>query len=413
MWDSLSLNNQRILINLHGKRPKFDCVKNPTKYTDMKTRMYHELLYELRIRNFNIPNVDLSFGYNDETKEIDLYYMKGENYNISCSKISQSFSTISIPHYVCSVYDDMSGELVVYAGKNWEADKKQFLNNRGIHTKMQGRDKWYLKYDLRAYREKKSCKVSDKQHNFFIRKRKINELFEFEEEFIYSLKNNYHNHYYFLNDDDCGREYSAGSNECQYYHLIDIDFYLYGWVYKNVILYLKNLPIPESLPIHEIFKEPKHQKINYKLPELYLSGRRNSTKYEEYFNRLCNEKKLKITPSYRLASLGHDLSNIKNPLKDLAYEGFIWCVEKYDVPKSKYNEKEVRPFFKLSLKMANDVFVIDISGEKSIEDIIETLKPINEYNGEYSEEMFLICRNIRDNEIVLSEKIKNKLYGKE
>jgi hypothetical protein len=402
MFDTLTLDNQRVLINLHGKKPTFKYVKNPSKYTDMKTRIYHELLYELRIRNFNIPNIELFFSFNEETKEINLYYMNGENFNISLSNRSEIFNTITIPYYKYSLYDDMSGSLTVYVGRNWETDKNRFLNNLGIHTKMQGRDKWYLKYDLRASQPKKSCKVSEKQHKLFSRIRKIQELFEFDDNFINNRKNNYYNVFYFLNEDDCGREYSADSNECQYYHLIDIDFYIYGWVYKNVIQYLRSLPIPELLPFYKIFKEPKHQKINYKLPELFLSGR-NFTKYEDYYKN-CYEK-LKISPSKRLASLGYDLNNIKNPLKLLAYEGFIWGVEKYDVSPSKFNENDVKPFFKISLKIANDVFVIDASC-KTFDEIIETFKPINEYNGEYEEgeEVFLICRNIRNDEIILNEK---------
>jgi hypothetical protein len=411
MFDSLTLDNQRVLINLQGKKASFKCVKKPSEYTNMKTRIYHELLYELRIRNFNIPNVELSFSYNNETKEIDLYHMSGEDYNISLSYRTQSLSTIIIPHYNYSVYDDMSGQLVVYAGKNWKEDKKRFLNNRGIHTKMQGRDKWYLLYDLRASKPDKICEISEKQHKLFIRAKKIQELFDFDESFIYTLENYYYNTYYFLNNDDCGREYLANYNECKYYHLIDMDYHVYGWVYKNVIQYLKSLPIPELLPFHNIFKEPTLQKITYKIPDLYLSGR-NSTKYEEYFNRVCYEKKLKVSPSYRLLSLSESVKNIKNPLKQLAYEGFVWCVEEYDVPRSKFNENEVRPFFKISLKIANEVYVIDVSDNKTKEEVVESFIPINEYNGEYKKEMFLICRDIRADEIVLHEKLKNKLYGK-
>jgi hypothetical protein len=355
--------------------------------------------------------MEFEFSFNDATKEITLYYIKGNDFRLSLSDRNHTLTTISIPYYECSVYDDMSGQLIVYTGGNWNKDKKRFLGHRGIHTKMQGRDKWYLQYSLQPYKPKEKCENSEIQHNKFLRSKKLQELFGFEKGVFDTFENNYYKEYFFLNDDDCGREYSAGINDCQYYRLSDIEYYIYNWVYKNVLGYIKNLPIPEFLPTYKIFKEPKNKKIKYNLPDLFLSCR-NSTKYEDHYNNICNENKLEVCPSFRLSSLNEDLSKIKNPLKELTYEGFVWCLKEYDRKPSRFDKNEGKPFFKISLKYSNEVYVIDVSGDKTKEEVIETFKPIDEYNGEYKEEIFLVCRNIRTEELVLNERLKNKLYGK-
>jgi hypothetical protein len=369
----------------------------------MRTYLYHELIYEIRIRNFNIPNIKLDFYFNDKTQEIFLHQISGEDFYLYLSQSSNSIQNITIPYYKYSVYDDMSGSLNVYVGGNWNVDKKRFICGYDmLHTKMSGKPKWYLDYDLRRTSIRVKCNVSEKTHNLFTRRRKIANILELDEvngdkKYI----DGFNDDFFFINDDDVGREYVADEHECQYYYLNDIDSHIFNWINKTVLSYIKSLPIPDLLPINKIFKEPKHQKISYKIPELYLSDVLNicGCKYSDYSDIFLYEKEnFKISPSFRLVNLSTKIDNIKNRHKDIFREGFIWCVEYYDGKKRKY-DNFAKPFFKISLQIANDVYVINGDNSISSDDRLESFKSIIEYNGEYEQEIFLICRNIRKNEI--------------
>jgi hypothetical protein len=181
-----------------------------------------KIVREAEKRDWRIPEFEFIFDtYGPKNAQLKyLSEMYGPNFYLRFCRTQGSLSygfddlaavtEISIPRMEIHVYEDESGpKFYNYIGSDWEADKKDFMGRTKIHSKLDKKPRSYLLYEG-------GCTKPDLSDNQFRYKGERPP--------------------YLVNDDDCGREYSAEENEPKYYETEKIFIQLTNWLESNVLV---------------------------------------------------------------------------------------------------------------------------------------------------------------------------------
>ena len=361
MENYFTLDKQDCLIELNGEKARYSS-RGYNCFGHKNDKIIRELVLEFRKRNFNMEGFDFDFVFEPETKEVKLF--RAENKALNLRIVGEN--TIRIKGKEICVYDDGSGSLDLYCGKDWDKDKNEFCDGRKFHRKMDGFNRILLHYSL--YRGK------------------------------------------FDYDSDCGRGHDLESGDESAYSLGAINDQIYEeieWILEMV----KQQPVP--VRIGNLFQEPE---------PIYLT---NPLFKDSFFQGFCDAdlSKIKdIKPGWRLLSLStippeHLLSGIMT-------DGFIYLdivnkdSGKLLQPKDTvyWNQRNLSTFI-VTPKCYNNFYVLDASifedlknkwfeenkecERMPMENVNEiyfeqakSLVPINEYKGNYNKPVILVNRSI-------------------
>jgi hypothetical protein len=119
----------------------------------------YKIVKALEERGFDVPGINVKFDYygpNDAFRHVE--EINAEDFRLLFCRIqgelgndwndTAAVNTLNIPKKELSVFEDNSGpNFHLYVGKNWEADKDNFLNNTKVNSKLRGEPRKYLRYD--------------------------------------------------------------------------------------------------------------------------------------------------------------------------------------------------------------------------------------------------------------------------
>jgi len=346
-----------------------------------------KIVRALEKRNWNVSGIQVEFSDsgNGEENYRQVYEIKAEDFKLWFSRIQgminsrendcAAIAEIIIPKKELGVYEDESGPTYyTYVGNNWENDKKSFMNDSKVNSKLDNKPRTYLQYNG-------SC----------------------------SCKTYYHSrHSSLVNYDDFGREYKAREGEPTSFRTDQVFQEFNEWLQENVLQKIESV---EEATNVEPTTEPN---IPYpkELGPFYVKiGLR---KYNRIIKGKENKDQLKPSERYALRGGGNRLVSlgIRNDesIPEKAYDGFKYCsLKKPELEKDDTRVAVVR----ISPKNANNIFVADNaparkykeeyfkqnpnmsrlpqeSYEESRRCSGRTIVPIHQYKGNYEDPVVLI-----------------------
>ena len=363
-----------------------------------------KIVRELEKRNWNVPGITVKFDTygSGEAKYKLVREINGENFKLYFSRgqgrlndtnwnDTAALHSVYIPKQIIEVYEDESGPTYyLYVGKNWEKDKKFFMNSIKVNSKLRGEPRRYLKYTGNTYMSRATELVS---YN------------------------------------DLGREYSPMGDEPRKINLEQKFKEFTSWLKEFVLDYI--LTFPEQ----KVKEETVIELIPYEGPWLTvfsLCGWRDAERIlqgKEKPNGLpLQDRHAYFCGGGRLVPL--DVRN-NDRFPQIAREGFIWCdVNPNITPDSKVDDISRcialqtggNYIIAVKLKYANDVYVADNAKyeekrhqlfasiaprdrltDEELGDALAargaTIVPITEYKGDYKEPIVLINRELDFDEI--------------
>ena len=367
-----------------------------------------KIVRELEKRNWTVPGITVRFDTygSGEAKFKLVREINGENFKLYFSRgqgrlndtnwnDTAALHSVHIPKQIIEVFEDESGPTYyLYVGKNWEEDKKFFMNSIKVNSKLRREPRRYLKYTGNTYMSRAL------------------ELVPYN---------------------DLGREYSPMGDEPRRINLKEKFKEFTSWLEEFALDYIL------TFTVEEVVEEKNKELIPYEGPwttvfslcdtreaRRIMKGKENSNELplqdrHAYFGRIR-----------RLVPL--DVRN-NGRFPQIAREGFIWCdVNTNITPNSKVDDIsqciawEMWHLFKgnciiaVKLKYANDVYVADnakyeekrhqlfesiaprdMLTDEELGDALAargaTIVPITEYKGEYKEPIVLINRELDFDEI--------------
>ena len=365
-----NLNNQSCLINLHGRKIKFENQQLLNGFSlDIQENMT-QIIRELYERNFNIPGYTVEFHFNVEKATYSIFSIENKEKDLLVFP-----DRVNLPKKEVCIYSDNSGSLDVYALNDWESDKHEFVNGIKFHRQMNKLSRLHLGYSL--YGNKFTTNGGD------------------------------------------FREYSPNDNEPKFYYLNDIELEVFNFL-KGILKHIKSYP--KQKIIKNLVCEPKNETLNtdflgdnkiYAFKEIRSYDDNNSTE---------------ILPNRRLLSLGIKLPEHKH--KDIMHEGFVYM----DIGKNLteptnsstlYNYSGMNPkkIYEVIPKNYNLFFVLDASifqdlrnswikenpnckflTDKQVNEFrskeAESLIPINEYKNNYKKPIIITPRILWEDELI-------------
>ncbi|MCK4634336.1 MAG: hypothetical protein KAT37_00505 [Candidatus Aenigmarchaeota archaeon] len=121
-----------------------------------KTTLY--IIRALEERNFDVPGINVKFHYygpSDSYKKVDT--IEGDDFRLWFCRVqgkvdpfwndTAAVTELNIPRKELHVYEDNSGPtFYLYAGDDWEKDKKLFTRGLKVNSKLNKEPKTYLRY---------------------------------------------------------------------------------------------------------------------------------------------------------------------------------------------------------------------------------------------------------------------------
>lgn len=376
-----------------------------------------KIVNSIEKRNWEVPGLNIEFEIYGSGEEKYSYIKKiyGEDFKLYfCRKQGSlkgyndiaAVSEVTIPFQQIQVNEDESGSTYyLYVGKDWNKDKKSFINEGKCNSKLNNESKTYLKYKGVVLNQGQSL---------------------------------------LINDNDSRREYSPEGDEPTEFMLEDKFKEFVDWLEKNVLKYILKFPEVEEIKSPNILEEL--------IPYNGIWTTIFSISNKEFIKKVEIGKKdlEKLEPNDRHASFGSyprlvPLSFLKDKnIPKVAFDGFIWCdTNQYITQNSNcksLNSDVVNCYSRcweknlivaICPKYANGIYVFDNQAfyekrKQIFESIVprerlndeelgiayavraNSIIPINEYKGGYTEPLVLINRELDFDEIkwVQTEEIK-------
>ena len=356
-------------------------------------------------RNWKVPGITVEFDIygSGEAKYQMVRSITGDNFKLYFCRVqgrindrwndTAALRSACIPKQILEVYEDESGpRYYLYVGKNWETDKKWFMNSIKVHSKLNKEPRRYLIYRGTTYRQRTKELVTD---------------------------------------NDLGREYSPRGNEPVHINLEEKFNEFTVWLEEFVLGYILSFQeeniIQPPTPMEELipYKGPwanVYSICDWRAAERIRKGKEDPSKLPP------EERHAYIGSGHRLVPLN---VRCEERFPEIAYDGFIWCDvnQEQNVTQNSKLLYEVMSamgggnyIVAINLKYANHVYVVDNSKyEETRQQLFEaiaprdiltdeelgnafaargaTIVPITEYKGNYKEPMVLIKRELEFEEI--------------
>lgn len=362
-------------------------------------------------RNWEIPGISIEFRTYGSGEEKYQYIsdISGDDFKLHFGRPQGSLnehlnnvaalSEVAIPKQIIHVFDDESGpSYCLYVGKNWEKDKKRFMNSLKVHSKMNKEERTYLKYDGNHSGRRSS---------------------------------------YLVHDNDLGREYDPVGDEPRHLCLATVFEEIINWLETNLLTFIMNFSEASQVVYPPV---PREQLIPYEgpWPLVFTTSdwrmvERIETAKKDINNVKPYDRYVYFGSGSRLCNLGISQKNGDGSERfpKIAYEGFIWCDTNQTITQVS-TKKELSSYVRNGLddkhiiairpKYANHLYVIDNSvyeetrealfasiaprerlTNAELDDVIAargaTIVPIQDYKGNYKEPMLLIERELDFDEI--------------
>jgi len=367
-----------------------------------------KIVRALEKRNWKVPGITVEFdtyGSGEEKYKL-VREINGEDFKLyfgrSQGRINNSnwnntaaLHCVYIPKQIIEVFEDESGpEYYLYVGKNWEHDKKWFMNSIKVNSKLRGKPRRYLEY------------IGNTRNS------RASEL---------------------VPHDDLGREYSPLGDEPRRIDL-ELKFKEFtSWLEEFVLNYI--LTFPEE----NVAEETIDELIPYKGPWSTVFSLCSGKDAERILKGKENPNKLPLQDRHAYFGSGRRLVPLdvhnNGRFPQAAREGFIWCDTNPNITQnSKIDEisrcitLEMKSLFRenyviaVKLKYANEVYVADNAKyEETRHQLFEsiaprnrltdeelgnalaargaTIVPITNYKGDYKDPILLINRELDFDEI--------------
>lgn len=359
-------------------------------------------------RNWKVPGITIEFDIygSGEAKYQKVRCITGENFKLDFCRVqgrlnggwndTAALRSVYIPKQIIEVYEDESGpEYYLYVGKNWEYDKKWFMNSIKVNSKLNKEPRRYLRYMGNTYCQRAKELVAD---------------------------------------NDLHREYSPRINEPFRINLEQKFNEFTAWLEKFVLGYILSFQeediIQPPTQMEELIPYKGHWSTVYSICDWRAAERIKKGK----------ENPSELPPEERHAYIGYGHRLVpwnvqcRDRFPEIAYEGFIWCDvnQEQNVTQNSKLESEVMSamgsifgedhIVAINLKYANQVYVVDNSKyEETRQQLFEaiaprdmltdeelgnafasrgaTIVPITEYKGDYKKPIVLINRELEFEEI--------------
>ena len=382
MESFFTLSNPKTLIDLNGRKPKFINHFKDGGVTHKLRSACYTIIEELADRNFDVPGFDVDFSFNEETAEIKVFRISSEKFDF---RMVSDYG-LSIKGKQALIFNDGSGSLSVYVGKDWEAEKKEFFYSGLVNRKHHGKSRISLHYDFR-------------------------------------------NHYFgsgeFKFTDDGGRNHDLEEGDPSCYALWEIEKELNAYM-ADVVLDI--CLCPPAGKRKQVFVEPE--------PEyLYNDIFKDSAFYVFKDSNYADQEEKGIYPSIRLVNLSSPVPK-DHPLKKEMHDGFIYMEIATEAPNEatatkvyNYLGRERVDVFAVIPKNYNNFYVLDAGlarqnvnkwfDENPTEDRMpqgaadilymeqaNTMVPINEYKGGYINPIIICNRILRPEELSVVKQIR-------
>ena len=367
-----------------------------------------KIVRALERRNWKVPGINVEFDIygSGEAKYQKVNYISGENFRLYFSRIqgcingrwndTAALYSVCIPKQIINVFDDESGPVYyLYVGKNWDSDKKWFMNSVKVHSKLNKEPRRYLQYCGTTYNKRAQ---------------------------------------YLAANNDLGREYLPISSEPIWINLEQKFQEFTAWLEEYVLKYILNFPEDKVIRLNIPIEEP----ISYTGPWSTVYSICSSRDAERIKKGKEDPSELPLEDRHAYIGNGRRLVPLDVICKDrfpkIAYEGFIWCdvYQKQEISGKSKLVREVMNAMEssfggnyiatINLKYANQVYVADNSKyvetrQQLFETIaprdrltdeelgnafaarVATIVPITEYKGSYKEPIVLINRELEFEEI--------------
>lgn len=118
-----------------------------------------QIVRELEVRNWQVPGIEVKFNIygTGEAKYQMVRCIKKDDFKLRFCRVQGSLdghwndtaaiNELVIPKMELHVYEDESGPtFYLYAGKNYERDRKRFMDGLKVNSKLRGEPKTYLEY---------------------------------------------------------------------------------------------------------------------------------------------------------------------------------------------------------------------------------------------------------------------------
>lgn len=332
---------------------------------------------ELQKRNFDIPGIDIEFYINGTDKTISIACIECHTTDI---RLVSDYS-IRYKGFVMTLFEDNSGSLEVYCGKDWESDRHEFLHTQHHHREMNGMSRIVLQYDTNTG-------------------------------------------YVFQATDDCRRgHYPTGSEPLSYGIDAAESIILDGL--DKLLDHIKSHP-EQSIDAN-LFTEPMPVTLKNESP---LKKARIFTNLDDYkmaeYEHQTDRNAQVLEVSWRLLSLGVTLP--EHPLAYIMHDGFIHCDVQLPNGERQDNiwHSNSGTTVEVKLTSMNNVYVVDAAAcdryrdewfknnpearQMSNESYKElcvaramTMVPINDYDGSFEKPVVLIGRPLTKKEIIMIE----------
>ena len=375
------------------------------------------IVRELEIRNWQVPGIEVKFDVygSGEAKFRMVRCLKGKDFKLlfcrTQGKAGDHYSDVAavtemiIPKMHLRVYEDESGpSFYCYVGKNWERDRKSFMNRFKVNSKMDKKPRIYIQYTGGCVQPSNG----GIQHTYGGRRSP-----------------------YFVHNND-GREYAPKGKEPNYFVTGDIFSEFTKWLTENILNHILAQSIPckkiDVFPTDDVIPFPKSVGHLFTFGEWKDKKRINQGRKDP--SKLKKSDRYGLYGSgYRLVSLG--VSN-DGTFPELAFDGFEWCgigevtadtpIKDLEVP-GHYRWSDRQQFIiRVTPSSANGIYVADMSAQDEYKQKLfeenpkqermtdeqynefqrvssRTLIPITEYKGDYKRPVVLINREMYFNEV--------------
>lgn len=364
--------------------------------TDVISKFMKHLFFMLKMRNYSVDGINLKFAYSTYSKGVVLSEMYNDEFRICFS--SSGIYSINIPKIELNYYDDTDTyKLYRYVGDDWDADKNQFINGHRCNSRLRGKKKIYLVYDMGS-RKINECQVSQNYHKKMTRLMKLESVLN-DGVNLYDFTNITSSNRTLVYNNDLDREYSPDNNEISYYSINDILFEVFTWLYNNVYLKVKNSKeSDEVIQPNVLFKKPEKIKITNS-EYIDYTYKLDTNIYFRYNDMILPTDGL-LMPTLRFLPL----STIVND--NLKYASIVYdaCFEFRPMN----DDSKILSYLLVSLKYANHVYVYNLD-EIGVDNIVKSIIPINEYRHNYEKPALIIKRGLYPDEYKIFDNTKSEI----
>jgi hypothetical protein len=338
-----------------------------------------------------------------------------------------AISDIIIPMMELRVYEDESGPTYyVYVGNDWDSDKKHFVDQYKINSKLNGEPRTYLKY-------KGACNCSSTRGASFEAVSFLTANLMGDRKALRAMTHEHRGRRspILVHDNDLNREYDLEDGEEPMYQTADVFAEFTQWLDGNILQKILATPVVVEHVDHFAMETTPFPDT---IGPIYCFGEYHDAERVRQGNvdasKLAADDRYGFTGSgYRLASLG-----VRGDFPEVAYDGFKWCafgdvaedtsIDDLVVPGHyRWSDREAY-VFRLKLNRANGVYVAENAAfENRRQAMFEAIKPrdrltddkvnqaiaaraativpITEYDGTFQEPVVLVNREIGLDEVEL------------